>query len=326
MNIPYYRKIGIRFEATLIFLGCFLPMGSHVAAYSEEKAGFTVKIREEVFPYNILGIYTLPLERLAIEVVGKTSGDEFTLIAERGRMIRSDLHQWTWQAPETPGLYPIVIRQKGSADTIRLNVFVMVPYARLKGEYLNGYRIGSYPKVPLRDLEIYKPVPGFIEVTRENEETQVSPHFTLKEFVSKQGGEYPRYMVLRERLLLKLEFLLQIVNLKGHQCESFSIMSGYRTPYYNQLIGNVEYSRHMWGGASDIFIDENPKDGVMDDLNGDGRIDGKDTALFYDLIETLYETKTYEPFQGGLGNYGSTSSHGPFVHVDVRGFRARWGR
>ncbi len=45
MNIPHYRKVGIRFEAILIFLGCFLPMGNYVSAYSEEKAGFTVKIR-----------------------------------------------------------------------------------------------------------------------------------------------------------------------------------------------------------------------------------------------------------------------------------------
>ena len=27
---------------------------------------------------------------------------------------------------------------------------------------------------------------------------------------------------------------------------------------------------------------------------------------------------------GGLGVYGSTSAHGPFIHVDVRGTRARW--
>ena len=27
---------------------------------------------------------------------------------------------------------------------------------------------------------------------------------------------------------------------------------------------------------------------------------------------------------GGLGAYGSTAAHGPFVHVDTRGHRARW--
>jgi uncharacterized protein YcbK (DUF882 family) len=28
---------------------------------------------------------------------------------------------------------------------------------------------------------------------------------------------------------------------------------------------------------------------------------------------------------GGIGIYKATSAHGPFVHIDVRGNRARWG-
>jgi uncharacterized protein YcbK (DUF882 family) len=102
-------------------------------------------------------------------------------------------------------------------------------------------------------------------------------------------------------------------------------MSGYRTPYYNKLIGNVKYSRHLWGGAADIFIDEHPEDGMMDDLNGDGRIDCHDAAVLYDIIDQMYGKPWYERFLGGLGRYEKTNSHGPFVHVDVRGFRARWG-
>jgi len=27
---------------------------------------------------------------------------------------------------------------------------------------------------------------------------------------------------------------------------------------------------------------------------------------------------------GGLGVYGSNAAHGPFIHVDVRGSKARW--
>jgi hypothetical protein len=29
---------------------------------------------------------------------------------------------------------------------------------------------------------------------------------------------------------------------------------------------------------------------------------------------------------GGLARYRETGSHGPFVHVDVRGIFTRWGR
>ena len=102
-------------------------------------------------------------------------------------------------------------------------------------------------------------------------------------------------------------------------------MSGYRTPFYNRAIGNVKYSRHLWGGAADIFIDEDPKDGTMDDLNRDGIINYKDAAVLYDIVDDLYGKPFYRIFMGGLGRYKKTANHGPFVHVDVRGFRARWG-
>ena len=48
--------------------------------------------------------------------------------------------------------------------------------------------------------------------------------------------------------------ILQKVNERGYRCDTFHIMSGYRTPYYNGAIGNVRYSRHVWGGAADIFF------------------------------------------------------------------------
>lgn len=131
--------------------------------------------------------------------------------------------------------------------------------------------------------------------------------------------------MLRERLLLKLEYLLEKVNQQGRQVPTFYVMSGFRTPFYNKSIGNVKYSRHCWGGAADIFIDVDPKDGVMDDLNGDGVIDVKDAMVMYEWVDGMNKNKDYRGFIGGLGLYRRTPNHGPFVHVDVRGFRARWG-
>ncbi len=131
---------------------------------------------------------------------------------------------------------------------------------------------------------------------------------------------------MKERLLLKLELILERTNERGYRCDTFHIMSGYRTPYYNKAIGNVRYSRHVWGGAADIFVDENPKDAMMDDLNQDGVIDFRDAAVVYDIVDDLFGRPFYAPFTGGLGRYRKTTAHGPFVHVDVRGFRARWGQ
>jgi len=100
-------------------------------------------------------------------------------------------------------------------------------------------------------------------------------------------------------------------------------MSAYRTPFYNRAIGDVEYSMHQWGSAADIYVD--PKDmNRMEDLNRDGRIDVSDSKYLYDEIESWLADKDAQRFQGGMGFYPATSAHPPFVHVDVRGTRARW--
>jgi hypothetical protein len=64
----------------------------------------------------------------------------------------------------------------------------------------------------------------------------------------------------------------------------------------------------------------------MDDLNKDGRINYLDANVMYDIIEEMYQQPWYAPYIGGLGWYRKTSNHGPFVHVDVRQTRARWGK
>ena len=102
-------------------------------------------------------------------------------------------------------------------------------------------------------------------------------------------------------------------------------MSGYRTPFYNRAIGNVQYSRHIYGDGADIFVDVSPRDELMDDLNGDGRVDLRDARVLYEIVEGL-EGGDVAGLVGGLATYDATSAHGPFVHVDGRGYRARWGR
>jgi uncharacterized protein YcbK (DUF882 family) len=203
--------------------------------------------------------------------------------------------------------------------------------------------MGNYPQVELSASPLYERPRGFIEVTQVHESEFVSPHFQLRQFLCKQESNYPKYLALDPRLLLVLETILQKVNTRGYRISTFEIMSGYRTPHYNRAIGNTTtYSRHLWGDAADIFIDENPRDGEMDDLNRDGVIDVQDAAVLYDIINELYQPRTQRiqrplvrnvayqtPVQqlltGGLAPYRATRSHGPFVHVDVRGTFARWG-
>ena len=103
-------------------------------------------------------------------------------------------------------------------------------------------------------------------------------------------------------------------------------MSGFRTPRYNALGvgaegGRARASRHMYGDAADVFVDADGN-GRMDDLDRDGRVTVKDARL---LLAVAEEVEASHPeFVGGLSAYPANAAHGPFVHVDVRGTRARW--
>jgi hypothetical protein len=91
----------------------------------------------------------------------------------------------------------------------------------------------------------------------------------------------------------------------------------------------TSYSRHLYGGAADVFVDADG-DGRMDDLNDDGRVTKADAHVEADahilaaLIEGLTSVPWYRPLVGGLSAYGPAPHRGPFVHVDVRGTKARW--
>jgi len=310
----------------MMIVTVYVLLSVSARAFTPGRLSFTIKFKDEILDYRVMSVFVLPQEEVKLEISEAAKAGKYFFKVDSGVVITKGETTWHWRAPATKGVYPVRIINPAGTDTMVLNVFVQVPYSELKGEYLNGYRIGNYPSKPLKQLAIYRPPEGFIEVTKENENMYVSPHFKLKHFLCKQAGNYPKYIVLKERLLLKLELILEKVNERGYTCEGFFVMSGYRTPYYNELIKDVQYSRHVWGGAADIFIDENPKDGMMDDLNEDGVIDYRDAKVLYDLIDGMYGKPWYARFTGGLGRYRKTSNHGPFVHVDVRGFHARWGQ
>ncbi|MGB1581123.1 MAG: D-Ala-D-Ala carboxypeptidase family metallohydrolase [Nevskiales bacterium] len=303
----------------------------HQARYSQALAEFRVKVRDLDVPYQTFGIFVMPGERIPIrpDIGGFHPG--FTLETEKGQVLthleRGSRISWDWTAPKEPGVYPLVIRSN-QGQHVHLNMFVMRPAKEIRSGFLGNYKVGLYPTAPLDELDTYRAPKGFIEVDSGNRDVLVSPHFTLGQFLCKQKGGLPgqAYVVLREELLLKLEEVLARVNESGIHATTLHVMSGYRTPSYNQGLGSARFSRHMYGGAADIFVDESPKDGIMDDLNRDGRIDVRDAAVLREIVEDIDGTDQHpHPLVGGLGTYRANRYHGPFIHVDVRGKKARWG-
>jgi len=192
---------------------------------------------------------------------------------------------------------------------------------------VGSYNVGFWPEERGRlRSEAYENPEGFIEVTPANQDTRVSEHFRLKDFLTHdQQDTWPKYLVLREPLLDKLELVIADLQDHGIPARNVKVLSGFRSPQYNLALGDesgrARDSRHQFGDAADIFIDSND-DGRMDDLNRDGRVNFRDTRVILAAVERV-ETR-YPDLIGGTGLYHSTGSHGPFAHIDVRGSKARW--
>jgi uncharacterized protein YcbK (DUF882 family) len=233
------------------------------------------------------------------------------------------------EAPGGPGIWNVIVGMKGLRRPVPdLLVVRPVPIAERRGGRIGQYLVGEWPferggqpKTPA-----YAPPKGLIMVTQENQNLQVSRHFRLRDFLTKgQEGVWPKYVLMSPRLLDKLELTIQELELMGHPVENVGIISGFRHPHYNarggSTAGRGALSRHMYGDAMDFYID-NDRDGRMDDLNGDGRIDVRDARIIAEAAERV--ERKYPQLIGGIGVYRPTGAHSGFVHVDTRGYRARW--
>jgi uncharacterized protein YcbK (DUF882 family) len=193
---------------------------------------------------------------------------------------------------------------------------------------IGDYRIGSWPyEEGGAPQPVYRPPAGLVEVTPENMNLQLSEHVQLRDFLTKgQADVWPKYVALDPRVLDKLELVFQELEAMGHPVENIFAVSGFRTPDYNASGGNPAgrgaLSRHMYGDALDFAID-NDDDGLMDDLNGDGRVTMEDLRIIGEAAERV--ERKHPHLVGGVGLYRpQPGSHRGFVHVDTRGFRARW--
>lgn len=224
-----------------------------------------------------------------------------------------------------PGLYML-------PDSLVAQPFTFIalrPFSDKQNGRVGSYRIGFWPSERGRSTtDAYENPDGFIEVTAENQDMQISEHFRLRDFLTHDQKEvWPKFLVLNEDLVDKLELVIADLKENGVTVEHMSVMSGFRTPWYNRhggrTGGRASLSRHMYGDAADVFVDNN-RDGRMDDLNGDRRVDSKDVRVILRAVERV--ERLHPELSGGVGVYRATRAHGPFAHVDVRGWRARWGR
>lgn len=222
---------------------------------------------------------------------------------------------------EKPGTF--IVRAAGEP----FHFFIMRPFGHKRGEMLGPYRLGMWPAERWMMAENYLNPDGFVEVHPGTAAISLSEHFHLSDFLTHdQQSVWPKFVVLEERLIDKLELVLQELHARGIDDRRVVVLSGFRAPYYNdQRIdeGAARASRHQFGDAADIIIDADA-DSRMDDLNGDRRRDLRDLDAIGKAVAAV--ERKYPELVGGLGTYAAMGPSGPFAHIDVRGTSARWER
>ncbi len=236
----------------------------------ESIPAFTTRLFVPVVPgpINALSIANEPILRVVAAPAG------FSLAVDSDRLVvRAEKRDaWGYATVET------------AERVLVLTLVAMTPATSVRDGVLDGYNIGKYRSERLKRLESYAPPRGFIRLTPENAGVRVSDRYTLRDFQCKLDGG-SKFLVLRPEALIKLELMQhKLAERTSVAFDRFTIMSGYRTPYYNSRIGNeTDYSRHLYGDAMDIYVDNNGN-AAMDDINRDGRVNDRDAALFGILL------------------------------------------
>lgn len=243
-----------------------------------------------------------------------------------GAPLTGELRDDRAPAPSRPGTYALEITwAEGTRLFDAFTLMVQVPLERKRNGRIGPYYIGRFPTEGEDRRDRYRAPAGLIEVTRENQNLRLSEHFTLREFLTHdQADVWPKYVVVDPRMIDKLELVMDDLEKHGIAADRMIVMSGFRTPQYNAqglANGRADLSRHQYGDAADVWVD-NDGDWYMDDLNGDGRRDTGDARVMLDAVERI--ERANPEMVGGAGVYRDNGAHGPFIHVDVRGHRARW--
>ncbi len=272
-----------------------------------------------------------------------------------------------WKAPLTPGTHKLSallmdeavfsrikpdekkLSERSILGTFVVNFLVMYPFDREGAGVIEGYPIGIYPNEDAKDVKeiivrhrrTYHPPQYFIKVTPENASVHISRHFTLGDFSTPGEKDRVRFIVLNFKLVQRLEDIITALDEKNITVSGLKILRGYLSPNEVERLRRkgiyiTKFSRSIYGDSATFIVDENG-DGIMDDLNGDGKVDIADLSIIVSIIEAL-ENKTR--LFGGVGLYvhskdsyyaesyptnGAIRTDTPCVQVDVRGWRSRWG-
>jgi hypothetical protein len=281
------------------------PSISAFGASGEVKLAFALPGQEISYPLDVHGDPT------ELQYAWVRNGD--TTLSTVPRVLTSD----KVFAPPKAGFYRLALLKSGPHREIEgLTLAVLVPFEEKEGAMLRGYRIGTY--IAERVAGRQPPPTGFLEITPADVDLPITKHLKVGDFLNHdQVGVWPSYAAVNPKLLDKLELVIQeIARWHGDKAVAnieLDVHSGFRAPEHNRKIRRAARdSQHQYGDAADVAID----------ANGDGKITAIDSRMVGLAVE-IVELK-HPDLVGGLGIYTSGHSSTNYVHIDVRGRRARW--
>jgi uncharacterized protein YcbK (DUF882 family) len=252
-----------------------------------------------------------------------------------------------WTAPSNPGNYWLEIKlqvkpesndnkeekekaaEKSREKKIKLACLAGTPSSKLENGFINGFEIGEYPDLSgINNPDLYKPPAYFYYLEKKVLGRFISDNVRLGDLGYDGRAPLPQYIALDYELVKKLELLKSELISLGLPSRFHFVGGGFISPKSNlkrtrKSSAAADLSRHMWGEAVDFYIDEDPQDEIMDDMNQDGVIDVRDAFFIRDILTELEEGGLCTP--GGVGVYSPPRNSQVQLHVDVRGFSTRWG-
>jgi len=281
------------------------PSASAFGASGEVKLAFAMPSQEISYPLDVHG------DPSSLQYAWVRNGD--TALATTAQPLAGD----KVTAPDTAGFYRLALLKSGQQRQVEgLTLAVLVPFEEKERGYIRGYRIGTYLAERVRGKT--PPPEGFLEIMSADVEIPITRHLKVGDFLNHdQIGKWPSYSAINPKLLDKLELVIaEIARWHGEKAVAdieIDVHSGFRSPERNRRVRRAASdSQHQYGDAADVAID----------ANGDGKITAIDTRMVGLAVE-IVELK-HPDLVGGLGIYTSGHASTNYVHIDVRGKRARW--
>ena len=188
----------------LLFFICLLSAGIGRAE------PLALQVRGHVVSAPVFSLFAAPGETVRIGVID-APGNDLELDSPWGVGGAPADDHWNIEAPATPGHYGFSLKHHREDRATAFNLFVGYTENTVLDGILNGDLIGPKPPVHSRYPGLYVGPELYFEVTPESLDTRLSPNFTLRQFLCKQESGFPKYLAIRESMLVLLEGLLEAV-------------------------------------------------------------------------------------------------------------------